>query len=68
MDIKNPEKAIQPLESLGFKYKGEYNIPMRRYFNRPEGVDTNLHVVEMLFEDPTGEPPSPQDVAIRKKL
>src|SRR5437016_5484230 len=32
--IKNPEKAIQSLESLGFKYKGEYNIPMRLYFNR----------------------------------
>ena len=44
--IKDPEKAIQPLETLGFKYKGEYNIPMRFYFNRSEGVDTNLHVYE----------------------
>lgn len=44
--VKNPEKAIQPLESLGFKYKGEYNIPMRYYFNRSEGVDTNLHIYE----------------------
>ncbi len=44
--IKNPEKAIQPLESLGFKHKGEYNIPMRFYFNRSEGVETNLHVYE----------------------
>lgn len=42
--VKNPEKAIQPLESLGFKYKGEYNIPMRFYFNRSQGVETNLHV------------------------
>jgi len=44
--IKDPKKAIQPLESLGFKYKGEYNIPMHLYFNRSEGVDTNLHVYE----------------------
>lgn len=35
--VKYPEKAIEPLESLGFKYKGEYNIPMRYYFNRSEG-------------------------------
>lgn len=44
--VKNPEESIQPLESLGFKYKGEYNIPMRYYFNRSEGVETNLHVYE----------------------
>ena len=42
--VKDPEKAIQPLESLGFKYKGEYNIPMRFYFNRSEGIETNLHI------------------------
>src|SRR5579872_2938376 len=42
--VKTPEEAIKPLEYLGFKYKGEYNIPMRYYFNRSEGVDTNLHV------------------------
>lgn len=44
--VKNPEKAIKPLESLGFQYKGEYNIPMRYYFNRSQGVETNLHVYE----------------------
>lgn len=44
--VKDPEKAIQPLESLGFKYKGEYNIPLRFYFSRSEGVETNLHIYE----------------------
>lgn len=39
--VKNPESAIQPLENLGFTYKGEYNIPMRYYFNRS---DINLHL------------------------
>lgn len=42
--VKNHAEAIQPLESLSFKYKGEYNIPMRLYFNRSEGIETNLHV------------------------
>jgi len=42
--VNDPEKAIHPLESLGFKYKGEYNIPSRFYFSRSEGVATNLHV------------------------
>lgn len=44
--VRNPEIAISPLEKLGFTYKGEYNIPMRYFFNRSEGVDTNLHVYE----------------------
>lgn len=44
--IKDPEKAIKPLEDLGFKYKGEYNIPMRFYFNKSEGIEANLHVYE----------------------
>lgn len=44
--IKDLAKVIQPLESLGFKYKGEYNIPMRLYFSRYEGIQINLHVYE----------------------
>jgi len=44
--VEGIEKAIQTLEGLGFKYKGEYNIPMRFYFNRSEGIETNLHVYE----------------------
>lgn len=44
--VKDPEKAILPLENLSFKYKGEYNIPLRYYFSRSEGVATNLHVYE----------------------
>lgn len=42
--VKDPEKVIQPLTNLGFQYKGEYNIPMRLYFNRSDSV--NLHVYE----------------------
>lgn len=31
--VKNPESTIKPLESLGYIYKGEFNIPMRYFFN-----------------------------------
>jgi len=44
--VRSAEKSIQPLERLGFAYKGEYNIPMRSFFNRGEGVDINLHLYE----------------------
>lgn len=44
--VDKPDEAIQPLENLGFKYKGEYNIPMRLYFSRSEGTLCNLHVYE----------------------
>lgn len=44
--VQNPEEAVQPLTSLGFQYKGEYNIPMRFYFNRSIDVNANLHVYE----------------------
>lgn len=42
--VEGADKTIQALEGLGFKYKGEYNIPMRFYFSRSEGVEANLHV------------------------
>jgi GrpB-like predicted nucleotidyltransferase (UPF0157 family) len=45
MAIKNSEKAITSLESIGYQYKGEYNIPMRLYFNK-KLPDINLHVYE----------------------
>lgn len=44
--VKCPEKAIAPLENLGFTYKGELTIPMRLYFNRSTGAKINLHVYE----------------------
>lgn len=68
--VKNPVKVIAPLESLGFKYKGEYNIPMRFYFNRSEGVKTNLHIYEedhpeielnLLFRDYLRQHPNARD-------
>jgi GrpB-like predicted nucleotidyltransferase (UPF0157 family) len=44
--VNTLEKAILPLEGLGFTYRGDYNIPMRYYFTRSEGIQANLHVYE----------------------
>lgn len=71
--LKNPEEAIRPLESLGFVYKGEFNIPMRFYFNR---VGVNLHVYEeghpeielnLLFRDYLRNHPEVRDEYARLK-
>jgi len=68
--VKDPKQAIQSLESLGFKYKGEYNIPMRFYFKRLEGIETNLHVyreghpeieLNLLFRDYLRKHPDVRD-------
>lgn len=68
--IKNPDTAVAPLENLGFQYKGEYNIPMRLYFNRSTGIDTNLHVYQenhpeidlnLLFRDYLRQHPEARD-------
>jgi len=34
------------IEALGFEHKGEYNIPMRLYFNKRQDTQVNLHVYE----------------------
>jgi GrpB-like predicted nucleotidyltransferase (UPF0157 family)/GNAT superfamily N-acetyltransferase len=75
--VKNGEKSIRPLEQLGFTYKGEFNIPLRFFFNRSEGVDTNLHVYEeghpeielnLLFRDYLRtHPEAREDYAILKE-
>jgi GrpB-like predicted nucleotidyltransferase (UPF0157 family) len=43
--VDNLLAAMDPLISLGYACKGEYNIPMRIYFNDKNGHDTvHLHV------------------------
>lgn len=44
--IKDRDTVIGPLESLGYEYRGEFNIPMRLFFNLKEPIDVNLHVYE----------------------
>ncbi len=74
--VKNAKDTIHPLETLGFTYKGEYNIPMRFYFNRSEGVAVNLHVYEeghpeielnLVFRDYLRNHPNARDEYARLK-
>lgn len=44
--VKSPEEAIEKLESVGFAYRGEYNIPMHYGFNKRDPVRVNLHVYQ----------------------
>lgn len=45
--VKNhPRKIICKLESVGFAYRGEFNIPMHYGFNKKGEVDVNLHVYQ----------------------
>lgn len=44
--VHEAEEAIAPLEAIGYEYRGEYNIPMRYFFNLTEPVHVNLHVYE----------------------
>ena len=43
------EKCVQPLQTIGYEYLGEYGIPGRHYFRKPPGrphSTHHLHVVE----------------------
>ncbi len=44
--VNKLSQAIAPLESLGFVYKGEYNIPLHGGFSRRGEWDFNLHAYE----------------------
>lgn len=41
--VKDLTQTIEPLESLGYKYKGEYNIPFRKYFSKSLPIKAHLH-------------------------
>ena len=44
--IKSRSQVIELLEKIGFKYKGEYNIPLHYGFSKRGEVDVNLHLYE----------------------
>lgn len=44
--VKNSEETIKTLESIGYDYRGEYNIPMHYGFSKRGLVNVNLHVYE----------------------
>lgn len=44
--VKNLKDAILDLEQYGYKYKGEYNLPLRLFFSRKKPHDVHIHVVK----------------------
>lgn len=45
LELKNAQK-LSLIINCGYYYKGEYNIPLRLYFNKKEGQAVNLHIYE----------------------
>ena len=46
-EVHNCEKAITQLEVVGYKYKGEWNIPFKYGFTRRDEVEINLHLYKV---------------------
>lgn len=46
MVVRNPIDAIPSLESIGYPYKGEVNIPFRFYFSKETPIQVHLHMYE----------------------
>ncbi len=44
--VRTLEKTSENLESIGFQYRGEYNIPLHGGFSKRAEVNVNLHVYE----------------------
>lgn len=42
------ENCIQPLQTIGYEYLGEYGIPGRHYFRKPPGHPHSTHHVHMV--------------------
>lgn len=44
--VRDPYIIDQPLVDAGYKYKGEYNLPMRRMFGKKDSYEVYMHVYE----------------------
>jgi len=50
-DFEEGKRCIQPIESLGYEYKGENGIPGRHYFVKGNPTTHHLHIVENNSEE-----------------
>ncbi len=77
--VKNGFDTIQPLEALGYVYKGEYNIPFRYFFIKEGNPKIHLHIytpesseieLNLLFRNYLRDHPETgqQYVDLKKKL
>jgi GrpB-like predicted nucleotidyltransferase (UPF0157 family) len=72
-DFEDAKVCIDPIEGLGYQYKGEFGIPRRHYFVKGDPRTHHIHMVEitsqgwenqLLFRDYlTGHPQSAQEYA-----
>ncbi len=45
--LKDISSILQPLEKIGYKYKGDFNLPFRPFFGKKESpFEINLHIHE----------------------
>jgi GrpB-like predicted nucleotidyltransferase (UPF0157 family) len=74
--VTEPISAIKQLETIGYLYKGEFNIPMHYGFSKRGNIDVNLHVYEkdhpeielnLLFRDYLRTHPDVRDEYARLK-
>ena len=51
-DLSRVENCVQPLQSIDYRYCGEYGIPERHYFRKPAGASSNQvrHDVHMVVK------------------
>ena len=47
LDFEEAKACIQPLERLGYTYRGEFGIPKRHYFVKGEPCTHHLHMQEV---------------------
>ena len=45
-EVKKPRETIKQLKSIGYEFRGEYNIPMHYGFSKRGSLNVNLHVYE----------------------
>lgn len=50
-DFDEGKRCIEPIESLGYIYKGENGIPRRHYFVKGDPTSYHLHIVEHKSEE-----------------
>jgi len=50
-DFEEGKRCIEPIESLGYEYKGENGIPRRHYFVKGDPTTHHLHIVEIDSEE-----------------
>lgn len=75
--VKNLKDSILALEKYGYKYKGEYNLPLRLFFSRKKPHDVHIHLVKensgeinwnLVFQNYLRENEEARDVYAKIKL